>query len=59
MAPVVSAPVNEEKLHAFLSQALGAVATQQALADTVRAGGFTRFRRATQTPFNRIFEARR
>jgi len=40
-------------------QALGAVATEQALGDTVRAGGFTRFRRATQTPFNRIFEARK
>jgi len=40
-------------------QALGAVATEQALAETVRAGGFTQFRRATQTPFNRIFEARR
>lgn len=40
-------------------EALGAVATQQAIADTVRAGGFTKFRRATQTPFNRIFEARR
>ena len=39
--------------------ALGAVATEQAIADTVRAGGFTKFRRATQTPFNRIFEARR
>ena len=39
--------------------ALGAVATEEALAEVVRAGGFTRFRRATQTPFNRIFEARR
>ena len=39
--------------------ALGAVATEEALADVVRAGGFTRFRRATETPFNRIFEARR
>ena len=39
--------------------ALGAVATEDALARTVRAGGFTKFRRATETPFNRIFEARR
>jgi SAM-dependent methyltransferase len=39
--------------------ALGAVATEEALAQVVRAAGFTRFRRATQTPFNRIFEARR
>ena len=40
-------------------QALGAVATEQALAETLKAGGFTQFRRATETPFNRIFEARR
>jgi 2-polyprenyl-3-methyl-5-hydroxy-6-metoxy-1,4-benzoquinol methylase len=39
--------------------ALGAVATEAAIADTVRAGGFTQFRRATETPFNRIFEARK
>ena len=38
--------------------ALGTVATEQALGDMVRAGGFTRFRRATETPFNRVFEAR-
>ena len=39
--------------------ALGAVATEEALARTVRAGGFTKFRCATDTPFHRIFEARR
>ena len=39
--------------------ALGAVATEQALRETVLAGGFKYFRRAAQTPFNRIFEARR
>lgn len=39
--------------------ALGAVATEEVLRDTVMAGGFTRFRRATETPFNRIFEAQR
>ena len=39
--------------------ALGAVATEEAIRNAVMAGGFTRFRRATQTPFNRIFEARR
>ena len=39
--------------------ALGTLATDKALGETVRAGGFTKFRRATQTPFNRIFEARR
>ena len=26
--------------------------------DVVTAGGFTRFRRATETPFNLIYEAR-
>jgi len=39
--------------------ALGAVATDDAIAKTVKAGGFTQFRRAAQTPFNRVFEARR
>jgi SAM-dependent methyltransferase len=39
--------------------ALGAVASEDAIRDTVLAGGFTQFRRATETPFNRIFEARR
>ena len=39
--------------------ALGAVATESAIRDTVLAGGFTQFRRATETPFNRIFEARK
>lgn len=39
--------------------ALGAVATEEALRATVLAGGFTEFRRATETPFNRIFEARK
>ena len=39
--------------------ALGAVATEDALRETVMAGGFTRFRRSSETPFNRIFEAQR
>ena len=38
--------------------ALGAVASESAILDTVLAGGFTQFRRATETPFNRVFEAR-
>ena len=38
--------------------ALGAVAPEDAIRDTVLAGGFSQFRRATETPFNRIFEAR-
>jgi 2-polyprenyl-3-methyl-5-hydroxy-6-metoxy-1,4-benzoquinol methylase len=39
--------------------ALGAVATEAAIRDTVLAGGLKEFRRATETPFNRIFEARK
>ncbi|MGB7210173.1 MAG: class I SAM-dependent methyltransferase [Pyrinomonadaceae bacterium] len=39
--------------------ALGAVASEDALRETVMSGGFTQFRRATETPFNRVFEARR
>jgi hypothetical protein len=39
--------------------ALGAVATEDALRDVLLQGGFTQFRRATETPFNRVFEARR
>lgn len=39
--------------------ALGAVASEDALRKEVTSAGFTQFRRATETPFNRIFEARR
>jgi SAM-dependent methyltransferase len=39
--------------------ALGAQAGEKRIGEVVRAGGFTRFRRATETPFNLIFEARR
>jgi 2-polyprenyl-3-methyl-5-hydroxy-6-metoxy-1,4-benzoquinol methylase len=39
--------------------ALGAVATEAAIRDVVLAGGFTQFRRTTETPINRIFEARK
>jgi hypothetical protein len=39
--------------------ALGAVAPESAIRNIILAGGFTEFRRATETPFNRIFEARR
>jgi SAM-dependent methyltransferase len=38
---------------------LGTIATEQALGEVVRRGGLSRFRRATETPFNRIFEARK
>jgi SAM-dependent methyltransferase len=39
--------------------ALGALASEARLREVVTAGGFGHFRRATETPFNRIFEARR
>jgi SAM-dependent methyltransferase len=38
--------------------ALGAQAGEKRIRDMVTAGGFTQFRRATQTPFNLVFEAR-
>jgi len=38
--------------------ALGAQAGERRIGDVVRAAGFSRFRRAAQTPFNLIFEAR-
>jgi len=39
--------------------ALGAVATEEQLRAVAEAGGFKTFRRATQTPFNRVFEAKK
>ena len=44
---------------ALSGPALGAVASEDELRKTVTGGGFTQFRRATETPFNRVFEARR
>jgi SAM-dependent methyltransferase len=38
--------------------ALGAQAGEARIGDVVKAGGFTRFRRAAETPFNLVFEAR-
>jgi hypothetical protein len=38
--------------------ALGAQAGEGRLRDVVTAGGFTRFRRAAETPFNLVLEAR-
>jgi 2-polyprenyl-3-methyl-5-hydroxy-6-metoxy-1,4-benzoquinol methylase len=38
--------------------ALGAQAGEKRMREIVTQGGFTRFRRATQTPFNLIYEAR-
>jgi hypothetical protein len=38
--------------------ALGAQAGEARIRDVVTAGGFTQFRRATETPFNIVFEAK-
>jgi 2-polyprenyl-3-methyl-5-hydroxy-6-metoxy-1,4-benzoquinol methylase len=38
--------------------ALGAQAGEERIREIVTAGGFTRFRRAAETPFNLVFEAR-
>ena len=38
--------------------ALGAQAGEARLRDAVTSGGFSRFRRATETPFNLVLEAR-
>jgi hypothetical protein len=38
--------------------ALGAQAGELRLREVVTGGGFTRFRRATETPFNLVLEAR-
>lgn len=40
-------------------EALGAVASDEALGQVVLAGGFGSFERVTETVFNRVFEARR
>jgi ubiquinone/menaquinone biosynthesis C-methylase UbiE len=38
--------------------ALGAQAGEARIRDVIAAGGFTRFRRAAETPFNLVYEAR-
>ena len=38
--------------------ALGAQAGEARLGEVIRGAGFTRFRRATETPFNLVLEAR-
>lgn len=44
---------------AYNGPALGAQAGEARLREVVMKGGFTRFRRSTQTPFNIVLEARR
>lgn len=48
----VPASLNED------GPALGAQAGEKRIAETVKSAGFSKFRRATQTPFNLVFEAR-
>jgi SAM-dependent methyltransferase len=48
----VPASLNED------GPALGAQAGEERIAEIARSAGFTKFRRATQTPFNLVFEAR-
>ena len=48
----VHASLNEDAL------ALGAQAGEERIAQIMKSAGFSKFRRATQTPFNLIFEAR-
>ena len=43
---------------AFHGAALGAQAGESQIGAVVKEAGFGRFRRATQTPFNLVFEAR-
>jgi hypothetical protein len=38
--------------------ALGAQAGEERIAEAIKLAGFSRFRRAAQTPFNFVFEAR-
>lgn len=40
------------------NHSLGTIASDEALREVVKAGGFKHFERVTETPFNRIFEAR-
>lgn len=49
----VPAALNQE-----VGAALGAQAGEKRLGEVLRAGGFSRFRRATETPFNMVLEAR-
>lgn len=48
----VPASLNED------GPALGAQAGEEKIKEAVKSAGFSRFRRATQTPFNLVFEAR-
>ncbi len=55
-APLLT--LTPEYLADLVGLCLGAQAGEERLRVVVRDGGFSRFRRAAQTPFNLIFEAR-
>lgn len=40
------------------NHSLGTIATDDALEQVVKAGGFSSFRRVVSTPFDRVFEAK-
>ncbi|MCI4320414.1 MAG: class I SAM-dependent methyltransferase [Thermoplasmata archaeon] len=42
-----------------VGKGLGAQASDAELTDVIKAGGFTKVRKTVETPFNRVFEARR
>ena len=44
--------------HDFLDEFLGAQAGEARIRDVVSPAGFSRFRRAAETPFNIVYEAR-
>ena len=56
--------IDEAKLNTFMGSfvhdlgAVGAQAGEARIREVVGKGGFQRFRRATETPFNLIYEAR-
>ena len=50
--------INEEKMNAFLGKVVGDFGALRALASEESLRKVRQFRRATETPFNRIFEAR-
>jgi 2-polyprenyl-3-methyl-5-hydroxy-6-metoxy-1,4-benzoquinol methylase len=52
---VVCVPASKDQ---EVGLALGAQAGETRMREVVTAGGFSRFRRATETPFNLVFEAR-
>ncbi len=63
--PAVSPGLDEAKLNSFMEKvvgdmgaALGAQAGEKQIRKVTSDAGFTRFRRAAETPFNLVFEAR-